>query len=55
MFEECVRGEKNSLKTYNKLLENTSWPASTKTMVLRQRDQIKADLERADAMADALN
>jgi uncharacterized protein (TIGR02284 family) len=55
VFEECVRGEKNSLKTYNKLLENTSWPASTKTMVLRQRDQIKADLERADAMADALD
>lgn len=55
VFEECVRGEKNSLETYNELLQDTSWPASTKDMIQHQRDQIATDLKRADIMADAMD
>ncbi len=55
VFEECVRGEKNSLKTYDKLLQNTTWPASTQEMLTQQRNQIAADLERAASLEEALD
>lgn len=34
VFEECVCGEKNSFKIYNKLLENIFWLVFIKMMVL---------------------
>lgn len=54
-FEECVRGEKNSLDAYEELLKETSWPASIQSMIQYQRDQIATDLKRADIMAETLS
>lgn len=49
IMEEVERGEKKILHSYNDILDNKEWilPASTKDLLLKQREAIKSALEMA--------
>ena len=57
VIDECIRGEENAIERYDKVLQHDSLPASARTVVARQRNQIQAalgkiqDLKKAFASA----
>ena len=52
VFEECIRGEKHSLKDYDSKLEKESFPPSTKSLLTAQRNQVEADLKKAQTLEE---
>ena len=52
MLEEAIRGEKASLEEYNKVLEDTSLPTSTKNLLLEQRNIIARTLDTIKTLED---
>lgn len=50
VINECIRGEKNAIERYDKVLEHESLPASTRTVVARQRNQIQAALGKVEGL-----
>ena len=57
VINECIRGEEDAIERYDKVLNMSELPASARTVVARQRNQIQAalgkiqDLQKAFATA----
>ena len=52
MLEEAITGEKTALKEYNDVLNETSLPISTHSMLLKQKDTIENDLKIIKKLED---
>lgn len=50
VLEETIRGEKAALEEYNEILEDSSLPSSTATIISTQRNSIKTALNEAKAL-----
>lgn len=50
VLEEMVRGEKAAVKEYNEVMEATEIPASTKNILMKQRNAITAALNQVKSM-----
>ncbi|MDO7172334.1 ferritin-like domain-containing protein [Mariniflexile sp. AS56] len=52
MLEEAIRGEKAALQEYKDVLNDTSLPISTHTLLLKQKDVIESDLRTIKNLED---
>ena len=55
LLEECITGEKNALEEYDDLLEENYVPASTRTLLNKQKRMIQKalmELERQEEIVD---
>jgi len=52
MLEEAIRGEKTALDDYNDVINDTSLPLSTHTILIKQRDAIASDLNSIKRLED---
>ncbi|WP_308992343.1 PA2169 family four-helix-bundle protein [Mariniflexile litorale] len=52
MLEEAIRGEKAALEEYKDVLNETSLPMSTHTILLKQQDSIESDLRTIKRLED---
>ncbi|MDO1500073.1 PA2169 family four-helix-bundle protein [Winogradskyella maritima] len=52
MLEEAIRGEKASVEEYCEILNETSLPASTKSLLETQKNSIENDLSNIKRMED---
>lgn len=52
MLEEAIRGEKAALQEYKDVLNETSLPISTHTILLKQQDSIESDLNTIKRLED---
>ncbi|MEP5255161.1 ferritin-like domain-containing protein [Winogradskyella rapida] len=50
MLEEAIRGEKASVDEYNEVLNETSLPGSTKSVLLAQKNHIESDLSEVKSL-----
>ncbi|WP_178989126.1 ferritin-like domain-containing protein [Winogradskyella schleiferi] len=50
MLEEAIRGEKAAVEEYNDVLQETSLPSSTKSILLSQKNQIESDLSQVKSL-----
>ena len=53
VINECIRGEENAVERYDKVLAHEALPASTRTVVARQRNQIQAALGKMQDLKKA--
>ncbi len=51
-LEETVRGEKSAIEEYNDVLKDTNLPASTVSILKKQRDSMTASLNKVKSMED---
>ncbi|WP_299130646.1 PA2169 family four-helix-bundle protein [uncultured Winogradskyella sp.] len=52
MLEEAIRGEKSALKTYNEVLNETSLPSSTRSLLSNQMATIESELSTIKRLED---
>lgn len=52
MLEESIRGEKAAVEEYESVLKDTSLPTSTKTLLTKQMNNIKIDLDKIEKLED---
>ena len=52
MLEEAIRGEKAAIDEYNEILEESSLPSSTRTLLLEQKSQIESGLSKIKRLED---
>ncbi|TYB77096.1 ferritin-like domain-containing protein [Bizionia myxarmorum] len=52
MLEEAIRGEKASVEEYNDVLNETNLPASTRDIVLKQKNTISQELNTIKRLED---
>ncbi|EGV44317.1 PA2169 family four-helix-bundle protein [Bizionia argentinensis JUB59] len=52
MLEEAIRGEKASVEEYNEVLNETSLPASTRDLVMKQKNTISQELNTIKRLED---
>lgn len=52
MLEEAITGEKNAIEEYDEILEDTSLPASTATLLKHQRNTINEGLQNIKTLED---
>ena len=52
MLEESIRGEKSAVEEYEDVLEDTSLPPSTATLLTQQMNSIKGDLDTIKKLED---
>ena len=52
MLEEAIRGEKSAVSEYDEVLNETSLPASTKSILSSQRSRIESGLNRIKTLED---
>ena len=50
VLEEAIRGEKAAVDEYNEVLKDTNLPASTGSILTKQRDSITASLNKVKSM-----
>lgn len=50
MLEEAIRGEKASVDEYNDVLNETSLPSTTKSILLSQKNHIESDLSKIKSL-----
>ncbi|MBA80289.1 MULTISPECIES: PA2169 family four-helix-bundle protein [unclassified Leeuwenhoekiella] len=50
VLEEAIRGEKSALEEYNEILDDSSLPTSTETILATQRNSVKTALNEAKAL-----
>ena len=48
VLDEVIRGERNAIERYDKVLEHNALPASARTVISRQRNQIMAALGKIE-------
>ena len=53
VINECIRGEENAIERYDKVLNMSELPASARTVVARQRNQIQAALGKIQELKKA--
>ena len=53
VINECIRGEENAIERYDKVLKHEALPASARTVVSRQRNQIQAALGKMQDLKTA--
>lgn len=52
MLEEAIKGDKAAVEEYNDVLSDTHLPIEAASIIRRQRDWIKQDLEKIRTMED---
>lgn len=52
MLEEAIRGEKSAVSEYNEVLNETSLPASTKSLLASQKNKIESGLSQIRTLED---
>ena len=52
MLEEAIRGEESAVSEYNEVLNETSLPASTKSILASQKSKIESGLSRIKTLED---
>jgi uncharacterized protein (TIGR02284 family) len=52
MLEEAIRGEKASVEEYHEVLQETTLPASTKEVLLNQKNKIEKGLSNIKRLED---
>lgn len=52
MLEESIRGEKAAVEDYENVLQDTTLPSSTATVLLKQMNNIKSDLNTIKFLED---
>ncbi|WBU88668.1 ferritin-like domain-containing protein [Cellulophaga omnivescoria] len=52
MLEESIRGEKAAVEEYENVLKDTTLPSSTATVLLKQMNNIKSDLNTIKFLED---
>ena len=52
MLEEAIRGDKAVIEEYNEVLADTHLPIEAATIIRRQRDWLKQDLEKIKTLED---
>ena len=52
MLEEAIRGEKTALSDYNEVINDSSLPMSTQSILIKQRDTIASDLNTIKRLED---
>lgn len=52
ILEEAIRGEKAAVEEYNEIINDTTLPPSTKSVLTKHRDSIKDSLKRVNAMEE---
>ncbi|ADY30294.1 MULTISPECIES: ferritin-like domain-containing protein [Cellulophaga] len=52
MLEESIRGEKAAVEEYENVLQDTTLPSSTATVLLKQMNNIKSDLNTIKFLED---
>ncbi|CAH8282136.1 uncharacterized protein (TIGR02284 family) [Mariniflexile fucanivorans] len=52
MLEEAISGERATLQEYNNVLNETSLPISTHSILLKQKDIIESDLKTIKTLED---
>ncbi|MDN3492347.1 ferritin-like domain-containing protein [Winogradskyella bathintestinalis] len=50
MLEEAIRGEKASVDEYNDVINDTSLPSSTKSILMSQKNHIETDLSNIKSL-----
>lgn len=50
VLEEAIRGEKNAVEEYDKILQDTSIPPSTQNVLLKQKNAIVASLNEVKSL-----
>lgn len=55
MLEESIRGEKTAVSDYNEVINETSLPASTKSILQDQRSKIEAGLNTIKGLEDIVD
>lgn len=50
MLEEAIRGEKAAVEEYDDVLQETSLPSSTKSILISQKNQIQSDLSQVKSL-----
>ncbi len=50
VLEEMVRGEKSAVEEYNDVMEDTDIPASTKNILMKQRNAITESLNKVKSL-----
>lgn len=53
ILEECERGEERSVAEYDEILKDTHLPASTRSILIRQRNKVAATLSQVEAMEES--
>ena len=53
VINECIRGEENAIERYDAVLTHDALPASVRTVVSRQRNQIQAALGKMQDLKSA--
>ena len=53
MLEEAIRGEKSAIEEYNEIINDTTLPASTKSVLTKHRDNIQNALNKVHNMEEA--
>ena len=53
MLEEAIRGEKAAIEEYEDVLEDTSLPSTTATILRSQKEAIKNGLSNIKILEDA--
>ncbi len=52
VLEECIRGEKASLRDYEEKLKHNTYPADVEALLKHQKNEIKATLSRVTTLED---
>lgn len=52
MLEEAIRGEKSAISEYNEVINETSLPSSTKSILEAQKNKIETGLSRIKTLED---
>jgi uncharacterized protein (TIGR02284 family) len=52
ILEECERGEEAFVESYDEALKDTTLPASTRSLLIRQRNQAAATLARVEQLEE---
>ncbi len=52
MLEEAIRGEKTALNDYNEVINDSTLPMSTQSVLVKQRDTIASDLNAIKRLED---
>lgn len=50
VLEEAIRGEKNAVEDYNRIINEKDFPPTTKNMLLKQRNAIQKTLENVKSL-----
>ncbi len=53
MLEEAIRGEKKAVEEYTEIINDSTLPASTKTILTKHRDRIQSTLKSINVMESA--